>query len=107
VGAGQSHIGQDRAINMFISLPNPTDRTKELETYLVNKATNILETHVQMTRDLESEKRLLIKNWRKREVGLSLVRDSVVNVIGTIQIMVGKGGSSYPSNRSYRRGTFC
>ena len=38
-----------------------------------------------MTSDLESEKRLLMKNWRKREVGLGLVRDSVVNVIGTIK----------------------
>ena len=37
-----------------------------------------------------------MKNWRKREVGLGLVRDSVVNVIGTIQAMVGNGELSIP-----------
>jgi hypothetical protein len=58
--------------------------------------TSILETHVQMTSDLESEKRLLMKNWRKREVGLGLVMDRAVNVIGTIQMMVGKGDLYIP-----------
>jgi hypothetical protein len=58
--------------------------------------TSILENHVQMTSELESEKRLLMKNWRKREVGLGHVIDSVVNVIGTIQSMVGNGKLSIP-----------
>lgn len=44
-----------------------------------------------MIDDLDSEKKLLTRNWKKRETGLGLVRDSVLNVIGTIQMMVGKG----------------
>ena len=82
-------------------MANKGDKATNIYDYLISpqfaqQITSILETHVQMTSDLESEKRLLMKNWRKREVGLGLVRDSVVNVIGTIQAMVGNGELSIP-----------
>ena len=82
-------------------MSNKGDNAKVIYDYLISpqfaqQITSILEVHSHMISDLESEKKLLTRNWKKREVGLGLVRDSVVNVIGTIQMMVGKADFNIP-----------
>ena len=82
-------------------MANKGDNAKVIYDYLISpqfaqQITSILEVHAHMNSDLESEKKLLTRNWKKREVGLGLVRDSVVNVIGTIQMMWGKADFNIP-----------
>lgn len=80
---------------------NNGEKARVIYDYLISpqfaqQITSILENHSQMMDDLEKEKTLLTRNWKKRETGLGLVRDSVLNVIGTIQMMVGKGDLHIP-----------
>lgn len=82
-------------------MANNGDKAKIIYEYLISpqfaqQITAIMENHAVLLEDLDAEKRVITRNWKRRETGLGLVRDSVINVIGTIQMMVGKGDLHIP-----------
>jgi hypothetical protein len=82
-------------------MANNGDKAKIIYEYLISpqfaqQITSIMENHAVLLEDLDAEKKVMTRNWKRREAGLGLVRDSVINVIGTIQMMVGKGDLHIP-----------
>ncbi len=77
-------------------MANNGDNAKIIYEYLISpqfdqQMTSIMENQAVLLEDLDAEKRVITRNWKRRETGLGLVRDSVINVIGTRRMMVVTG----------------